>query len=55
MLRLRQGRGPAWWETHLATPEETAALEAAQARGRQLVEGGFGAITPDEHGTWPGE
>ena len=46
-LASRRGRGPEWWERHRATPEGTAALEAAQARGRQLVEGGCGSVAPD--------
>ena len=43
-LASRRGRGPEWWEKHLATPEGKATLEEAQARGRQLVEGGCEAV-----------
>ena len=38
---------------HRGTSEGRAALEATWARCRQLVEGGYGEITPDEHGAFP--
>lgn len=44
-LQSRRGRGPEWWEA-------AKDLEAAHRRGSQLVNGGAGAVEPDQHGPW---
>lgn len=47
-----RGCGPEWWDKCNATPEGAKALADAQARGRQLISGGYGSIEPDEYGDW---
>lgn len=44
-----RARFPDWWQA-----ADPADLAAAHARAAQLVAGGYGAISPDQWGPWPG-